>query len=130
MHTPKSYTASLDKNGLKGARIGVIRESIGANSNPDSEDFKKVDALFGKALADLKANGATVIDITIPDLKTLSAKRATDPALSAAALHVYLSRNPDSKFKSQADIDKDPEMAKSFKAKLGQPSGRGLDGVG
>src|SRR5262249_34888394 len=28
-HTPESYTTFLDKNGLKGARIGILRESIG-----------------------------------------------------------------------------------------------------
>jgi Asp-tRNA(Asn)/Glu-tRNA(Gln) amidotransferase A subunit family amidase len=129
MHTPKTYTAFLDKRGLKGARIGVIREPIGANSQPDSEDFKKVDALFQKALEDLQANGATLVDIVIPDLKTLSAKRASDPALTDEALHTYLSRNPDSKFKTSADIDNDPEMAKSFKAKLGQNRGRRGEGA-
>jgi replicative DNA helicase len=34
----------LDANGLNGARIGILRESIGSNSDPESEDFKKVDA--------------------------------------------------------------------------------------
>jgi amidase len=128
MHTPKTYTAFLDKGGLKGARIGVIREPIGGNSQPDSEDFKKVDALFQKALEDLKANGATLVDIVIPDLKTLSSKRASDPALTDASLHTYLSRNPDSKFKTSADIDNDPEMANSFKAKVGQNRGRRGEG--
>lgn len=128
MHTPKTYTAFLDKQGLRGARIGVIREPLGGNSQPDSEDFKKVDTLFQKALDDLKANGATLVDVVIPDLKTLSSKRATDPALTDEALHTYLSRNPDSKFKTRADIDNDPEMAKSFKVKIGQ--GRGLRGEG
>ena len=130
MHTPKSYTAFLDAGGLKGARIGVIREPIGGNSQPDSADFKKIDALFQKALADLEANGATVVDIVIPDLQTLSSKRAQDPALTDESLHQYLSRNPNSKFKTRADIDNDPEMAKSFKAKIGQGSGRGVDGAG
>jgi amidase len=131
MHTPKTYTAFLDKDGLRGARIGVIREPIGGNSQPDSEDFKKVDALFQKALDDLKAKGATLVDIVIPDLKTLSSKRATDPALTDEALHLYLSRNPESKFKTRADIDNDPEMAKSFKVKTGQNRalrGQAVDG--
>lgn len=127
MHTPRTYTAFLDKTALKGARIGVIREPLGSNSRPESEDFKKVDALFQKALADMKAQGATLVDITIPDLKTLSSKRATDPAMRDEALHVYLSRNPDSPFKTQADIDQHPEMANSFKARTGQGRGRAGD---
>src|SRR2546428_13143900 len=52
---PASYVRSLDRNSLKGARIGVLRESIGLNSEPDSEDFKKVDAVFQKNVAELKA---------------------------------------------------------------------------
>ena len=53
--SPASYVRSLDRNSLKGARIGVLRESIGLNSEPDSEDFKKVDAVFQKNVAELKA---------------------------------------------------------------------------
>src|SRR5258705_13997354 len=49
---PQSYARLLDKNGLKGARIGVIRESIGQFSEPESEDFKKVHAVFQKAVAE------------------------------------------------------------------------------
>ncbi len=48
---PDSYARSLDTNGLKGARIGVLRESIGQQSEPASEDFKKVDAAFEKNVA-------------------------------------------------------------------------------
>ncbi len=115
MHTPKSYTASLDKNALKGARIGVIREPIGSSSRPDSEDFKKVDVLFQKALADMKSAGATLVDIGIPDLKELSAKRASDPARTEEALHVYLSRNPNSQLKTRADFTNHPATPTSSK---------------
>ena len=41
-HAPKTYTASLDRNGLKGARIGILREPMGYTTEPDSEDFKTV----------------------------------------------------------------------------------------
>src|SRR5262245_61183293 len=75
-----SYTKYLDKNALKGARIGVLRDVIGSQSLPDSEDFKKVDAAFNKSIAELKAAGATVVDpIVIPDLKLLLSKSAGDP---------------------------------------------------
>jgi hypothetical protein len=41
---PASYTKYLDRNGLKGARIGVLRESIGRDAEPGSADFEKVEA--------------------------------------------------------------------------------------
>src|SRR6266849_1972883 len=53
-----SYTRVLDKDGLKGARIGILRESIGVQSEPGSEDFKKVDAVFEQNVSELKAAGA------------------------------------------------------------------------
>ena len=55
---PESYARVLDSNGLKGARIGVLRESIGVATEPDSDDFKKVDVVFQKNIAELKAAGA------------------------------------------------------------------------
>jgi Asp-tRNA(Asn)/Glu-tRNA(Gln) amidotransferase A subunit family amidase len=72
--------------------------------------------LFQKALADLQAAGATVVDIAIPDMKELMSKRASDPARSEEALSVYLSRNPNSEFKNREDINKHPAMATSFKS--------------
>jgi amidase len=123
MHTPKTYTAFLDKNGLKGARIGVIREPLSPNSDPEAEDFKRVDAAFQKALDEMKAAGATVVDIVIPDLKELMSKKGRDPKIAEESLHVYLSRNPNSEFKTREDIDNHPEMKNTFKVKTGQNRG-------
>jgi|SRR5579863_7486602 len=111
---PQSYTRALDRNGLKGARIGVLRESIGLNSEPDSDDFKKIDAVFQQSVAELKAAGAIMIDpIMIPNLKTLLARRAVNPAMADESLRVYLARNPKSPFRTRADIANSPELPKS-----------------
>lgn len=100
---------------MKGARIGILRESIGGESEPGSDDFKKVDVSFEKNVAELRAAGAIVIDpIVIPDLKALLAKRATNPDVADVALRRYLARNPNSQFKSREDIARAPDMAKSI----------------
>jgi Asp-tRNA(Asn)/Glu-tRNA(Gln) amidotransferase A subunit family amidase len=113
--TPQSYARLLDKNALKGARIGILRESIGLNSEPGSDDFKKVDAVFQKAIGELKAAGAVVVDpVVIPNLKAALAKRAGNPALNDEGLRLYLARNPNSPFKTRADIAKSPELSKSI----------------
>ena len=57
---PDSYTQFLDKDGLKGTHIGILREPMGIDSEPDSEDFKRVTAVFDKAVAELKRAGAEV----------------------------------------------------------------------
>jgi amidase len=114
---PSSYTRLLDATALKGARIGVLRESIGLNSEPASDDFKKVDAVFQKNIDELKAAGAIVVDpIVIPNLKALLAKRATNPTRADESLLLYLARNPNSPFKTREDIAKSPDLSKSFPA--------------
>ena len=63
---PDNYTQFLQKDGLKGARIGVLREL--SNDNPDPEIL----ALFEKSLVDMQKLGAEIIDtISIPDFATL-----------------------------------------------------------
>jgi amidase len=51
----KDYTKFLQKDGLKGARIGVARQTFGKNS--------KIDAVIEPHLEVLKANGATLVDV-------------------------------------------------------------------
>jgi Asp-tRNA(Asn)/Glu-tRNA(Gln) amidotransferase A subunit family amidase len=110
-----SYTKYLDQGGLEGARIGILRESIGNQSDPNAPDFKLVDAAFEKNVAELKAAGAILVDpIVIPNLKKLLATRERDPVESDSALERYLARNPGSPFKTRADIINSPDIEKSF----------------
>ena len=62
----ESYSQFLQSDGLKGARIGVLREL--SESDPDP-DIKNV---FEKAILDLDSLGATIIDpVAIPDFSSL-----------------------------------------------------------
>jgi amidase len=54
----KDYTKFLDKDGLRGARIGIARQFVGNNA--------KQKEIFESHLEVLKAGGATLIDITFP----------------------------------------------------------------
>jgi amidase len=112
-HVPDSYTNALVNDGLKGARVGILRESIGHDSEPASEDFKKVDAVFEENVAELKAAGAVVVDsIVIPRLKDLLARRAGNPINSDEALKIWMGRNPNSPYKTREDIQKSPDIDK------------------
>ena len=115
-HIPQSYTKFLDRNGLKGARLGILRESMGYESEPDSEDFKKVSEVFDKAVAELKAAGAEVIDpIVIPKLKELLAKRAGSPTDADESFKVYFGRSANPPFKSRTALVQSPDFAKVFR---------------
>ena len=54
-----NYADSLRRDGLKGARIGVLRQAYERAKQPVDADIVTV---FTKALDDLKAAGATVVD--------------------------------------------------------------------
>jgi amidase len=127
-HAPKTYTASLDRNGLKGARIGILREPMGYTTEPDSEDFKTVTAVFDKAVAELKAAGAVVVDpIVIPRLNELLARRGAgdgEPGGDGAA--VYFSRHPTPKFKTMEEVRNSPDYGKVMR----RPSVGGRPGPG
>lgn len=59
--SPENYTQYLIKDGLKGARIGVLRELSDYETDPE------VRVLFEKAISDLDSLGAEIIDpVTIP----------------------------------------------------------------
>lgn len=117
---PDTYTKFLDKNGLKGARIGILREPMGYTTEPDSEDFKKVTAIFDKAIGELKAAGAQIVDpIVIPQLNELLAKRASTVADEGESTNLYLRRNPNSPYKTREDMMKSPDYSKVFSRRRG-----------
>ncbi|MFN7936103.1 MAG: amidase family protein [Bryobacteraceae bacterium] len=112
---PQTYTQFLNKNGLKGARIGVIRQTMGQFSEPDSEDFKNITTVFDRAVADLKKQGAEIVDpITIPRLTELLAARGNGGVTAGAGdpAAVYFTRNPASPMKNMQDVRNHPDYGK------------------
>ncbi|MBX7198983.1 MAG: hypothetical protein K1X51_06360 [Rhodospirillaceae bacterium] len=65
-HIPKSYRDALTPDGLKGARIGVVRTLFGTGGE-DREYGKVVD----DALKKMKEQGAEVMEVSIPGLDDL-----------------------------------------------------------
>ena len=109
----QSFTQFLDKDGLRGKRIGVLRESMGYDAEPGSEDFTKVTEVFDKAVADLKAAGAEIVDpIAIADLKTLLAKRATNAQDEEESFLLWLGRSKNPPYRSRRDAMSNPDFQK------------------
>jgi Asp-tRNA(Asn)/Glu-tRNA(Gln) amidotransferase A subunit family amidase len=68
---PKSYTAALRADALKGARIGVLRNpsrpARDTTPRDSTDDFKRVRTVMDSAIAKMKALGATVVDsVSLP----------------------------------------------------------------
>jgi len=68
-HVPNNYRQFLKKDGLKGARIGVMRQLVDKNIHPE------IKQLFDQAVADMKRAGAQVVDVTIPNFDSLRANQ-------------------------------------------------------
>ena len=64
-HAIPTYSDALKTDGLRGARIGVLHQAFERANQPVDADIA---AAFAKALADLKAAGAVVVDDVKVDL--------------------------------------------------------------
>jgi Asp-tRNA(Asn)/Glu-tRNA(Gln) amidotransferase A subunit family amidase len=64
-HIPKTYTASLNKNALKGARIGVLQTLFG--TKPEHQETNR--AMAG-AIEVLKKQGAIIVPVSAPEMDT------------------------------------------------------------
>ena len=115
-HVPDTFTKFLQRDGLKGARLGILRESIGLNAEPDSEDFKKISEVFDRAVGELKAAGAEIVDpVVIPKIKELLAKRSGAPGDTDQSFKNYFGRSANPPFKTPEEVIASPDFAKIVK---------------
>ncbi len=98
-HIPKSYRDGLDANGLKGARIGVLRALWG--SAPEDGE---VTGIVQKALDGFKAQGAEVIDIVVPGVEDLLRDSSVIGDEFKFDLAAYLARQPNPPVKSLGEL--------------------------
>ncbi len=112
-HIPPSYTDFLDAGGLAGARLGILREPMGYMAEPDTDDFRQVTEVFDKAVADLRAAGAEVVDpVVIPELNELLARRSWNPKSADEAFMRYYGRSARRPFESRQAAMASPDFAK------------------
>src|SRR4029450_887806 len=100
------YVQFLTLDGLRGARIGVIREPLDPTADPTSADYKQVRAAIDRARADLTRLGAVIVDfVTIPDLAGRSARLYDGNVFETeAATNKYLAQHPNAPMKTLKDI--------------------------
>ncbi len=98
-HIPKSYRDALDANGLKGARIGVLRTLWGTAPEDD-----EVAAIVRKALDGFKAHGAEVVDIVVPGIDDLLRESSVIGDEFKFDLAAYLAKHPNAPVRSLGEI--------------------------
>ena len=105
-HVPETYTKFLAADGLKGARIGVLRDPLDPRADPATDDFRQVRAVVDRAIADLSRLGAEVVDrVTIRDLAVRSARLYDENVFETeAATNAYLAQHAGSPAKTLREI--------------------------
>ncbi len=107
----ESQGDGLSGDGLRGKRIGVIRESIGQNSEPESDDFLQIDRLFSRAIDDLARAGAVVIDpVVIPNLKDVLAKQSSSAEDDSEAFERFMSRSSNPALRTREEVLNSPDF--------------------
>jgi amidase len=105
-HVPPTYTEFLKRDGLKGARLGVLRAPLDPKADPQSTDYKNVRTLIDRALAAMQAQGAQIIDpIPVPEILKQVDKLYTDNVYETEpAIDSYLATHPGAPVKTLREI--------------------------
>jgi Asp-tRNA(Asn)/Glu-tRNA(Gln) amidotransferase A subunit family amidase len=96
-----SYTDHLDKKALQGARIGDVQNAFGSNDNPESAAVNKV---IRAAIKEMQAAGATMVNVTIPDLMEHILETSLYLTHSRHDINKFLAARPDLPVRSLEDI--------------------------
>ena len=110
----RAYTAFLDRDGLKGARIGVLMDFFGQD-----QVHQEVNAVAESAIRKMTEAGAMMIRISIPKLAALTRNIQVSQFESRIAFNDYLARlGPRAPVKTLAEFIARGEFQSSLKAEL------------
>ncbi len=103
--TPDSYVDGLDPDGLRGARIGIVREPMDAETDPESDDYRQVRRVVDRAVADLRRLGAELVDpVEVPGLDEAQATYVRNSFETEGATDAYLAELPEAPMRSLREI--------------------------
>jgi Asp-tRNA(Asn)/Glu-tRNA(Gln) amidotransferase A subunit family amidase len=103
---PATYTEFLKRDGLRGARLGVLRVPLDPKADPASSDYQKVRAVIDRALVAIRAEGAEIVDpVPAPEILTQVDRLYADNVYeSEEAIGAYLAAHPAAPIKTLRDI--------------------------
>lgn len=125
-HVPASYTQSHTAEGLKGARMGIVREQLDPTADRAAAGYLAGRQVFDRAVADLRRLGAEVVDVTpIANLARDSAQLYDNNAYeTGAAIDRYLAGHSNAPVRTFRDIVLSgrvvPSRVRPLAASLGQ----------
>jgi amidase len=99
-----SYTQNLDANGLKGARIGVLKEAFGGDDDPDCA---QVNSVIRKAIESIRSAGAKIVPVSLPNLMEFIVETSLYITHSRHDINQFLAARPQLAYSSIDAIVKD-----------------------
>jgi Asp-tRNA(Asn)/Glu-tRNA(Gln) amidotransferase A subunit family amidase len=108
---PKTYLSSLDKNGLRGLRVGYLADLYG----PDQADYE-VAEVVNRAVAQMAVNGADIRWVVIPDLSSMLAGSGVIPQEWKFQFEDYLAKTPNARLKTLRAIYDSGQFHESLRA--------------
>ena len=106
---PASYTSFLERNGLRGLRLGVIRTAVGRDADPNRPDYREIQSMLTEAARDLRARGAEIVDpIVIPRLRELLDAGGNGIEETEAAVDAYFAQFPQAPVHTLKEIVESP----------------------
>jgi amidase len=130
---PKSYTDYLDKEGLKGARIGIVKDLFGDGSHPE---HKWVTDQTMKGIDAMRKAGATLLELQIPEaaagVKDLGPLTASEFEVKWFFDQYFAALGPNAIYKNLAEYvaaaaDTHPPVYRSLKAAVEKGDAAALD---
>jgi Asp-tRNA(Asn)/Glu-tRNA(Gln) amidotransferase A subunit family amidase len=86
-----SYAQSMDRDSLRGTRIGVLKEAFGSDDDPDCA---QVNTVVRTAIAATKGAGADIIDVSLPNLKEFIVETSLYITHSRHDINAFLASRP------------------------------------
>jgi amidase len=96
-----SYIESMNRDSLKGARIGVLKEAFG---NDNDADCAQVNAVARAAIAAMKKAGADLVDVSLPNLKEFIQETSLYIIHSRHDINAFLASRPKLPYHTIDDI--------------------------
>jgi amidase len=98
---PRSYTESLDPEGLRGARVGLVTNVLGS----DEDEFAApVNRVVAGAVAAIREAGGEVVEVEIPDLSHHLGATSMYVDRTKHDINEFLAARPDAPVKTLQEI--------------------------
>jgi Asp-tRNA(Asn)/Glu-tRNA(Gln) amidotransferase A subunit family amidase len=129
---PATYTSFLTEDGLRGMRLGVIREPIGTGVDREAEDNRQIRAAMDRALIEMAECGAEIVDPVPVEVILDLLRRPGGGGETEAAYASYLAAHPNAPVKTLREIVLAPDgmVSPSQRAQLAEALGKTTNDAG